>query len=1454
MSTTQKVANRQKQQKILAEEFQNVYALSKTLKFSLIPVLPEFKDRELTRQAKVEKFLEIYKKDIDADEERAKKYLILKRYLTELHKIFIKESLTEIKKEDLDFTELVDNLIQLNNSNDDKEKKKLIEGVNKLKKEIAKKFGNKDGKGGIFQKVAAEKYYDKLKGKGVKIYDDDNKKQRKNNILLSRNILEILKIKASEVAQNYYEISKKEKSIEEIEKEVKNIADYFNGWVTYFKNFNEIRGNLYKDDGRKDDNDNKNDKVSKGNAGQITTRILDENLDIFVNNKIIIEKSLKELGKNLSDLSQEQRKVFDPNYFNNCFLQTDINEYKRIIGEVNSYLNQEAQKQQKKIKFLNPLYKQLLLTDGLEIKEEFKEIQTFQDLGEKLFEENFLQKVFDKSIATKNLFNFILEENQEKIEIKSGVENILGTIVLDSNKISFYSNQIFGNWNYLKNLYLNFGIDGSWSKSKKEEYQKKRKTDYEVGVSFLEWQEILNSVSEEEFQNDLKKGNFQGIDNKGKIFTGDNFANFVWNLKNYFIALIDGRIQETKREQQEIRELKRTVEKLQEAKRKGERIDRFVLNYADENEYRKVYIESLEKKLQKVLRFKDNYDKPEQQQKFKKALNEYFDRLIQINKFISLFEDKPGVENDFLEIIREFNKNNNFVSVFNNVRNFITQKVEEQDKFKLNFERKTLLNGWTYPQKSHPRSSEYNARILRKNESYYLLIFNNQHSNKDNSFLEGYEIMDYFQQKGQTLFGSSWSIFGETYKDSKSKKTNGEMLDMVWQLVEKQNLAKEFPSVEDKLLEIKNKKDEGFYNFKVSSSNFLNEFKNRTGKKYSDYKNKKGLKRKEDISIQIFSELAPNKFNYSDKVEKEFIWKKIKDKLSKSEDYWGVDKMVFDLTRLESYFYKTSFKQLKLDEKGSEFRNKQIYLFQIYNKDFSPTRKEGSKPNLHTLYFLELFSKENQKNPIFKLSGQGEMFFKYPVEHSKWEKQNLVKNGRKENVWKHRRQTHANIYLHLSTVWNFINQGGSVDEKVKQYIVDHQNLQMIGIDRGEKELAYLCRLNNKGEIQEIKSLNKTGKNIVEGKIQNINYHQKLDLKEKERQLARKSWAKIEGIKDLKKGYLSSIVRDIAEMIVNNDTFLCLEELNYGFKRGRIKIEKSLYQQFENALLNKLSYLVLEKNQQGIRNALQLSPPVGAQKYWSNQMGAVFYTDAKFTSKTCPNCGFRKRGINLSRVKQLKEKIENNEITVFYEKDKDRFRIEYDWKYEFTKTNKKKDELTNEKLYGKKEIIYSDIERSYFAKESNNVKQTNPNEELKRIFGIDSLQNYKGENLFESLKEEIENKRVNLGEFITQFNAIAKIRYDGSRNEITGKRDDIISCPKCHFDSRKAKLITNGDANGAYNIACRGLLIYEKIRELAKKKPVDKIKKNELKITLKDWDQYTYEQWDKQKWDFEKSNI
>jgi hypothetical protein len=138
--------------------------------------------------------------------------------------------------------------------------------------------------------------------------------------------------------------------------------------------------------------------------------------------------------------------------------------------------------------------------------------------------------------------------------------------------------------------------------------------------------------------------------------------------------------------------------------------------------------------------------------------------------------------------------------------------------------------------------------------------------------------------------------------------------------------------------------------------------------------------------------------------------------------------------------YSINFTPIKRDYIDAKVNSGELYLFEIYSKDFS--RYSKGTQNLHTLYWKAVFSEENLKDVVIKLNGEAEIFFRKAYIDNKF--------------------THK---------------------------------------------------------------------------------------------ARKSWSVVENIKELKSGYLSHIVHQVTQLMIKHNAVVILEDLNFGFKRGRFKIEK-----------------------------------------------------------------------------------------------------------------------------------------------------------------------------------------------------------------------------------------------------------------------------------------------------------
>ena len=234
---------------------------------------------------------------------------------------------------------------------------------------------------------------------------------------------------------------------------------------------------------------------------------------------------------------------------------------------------------------------------------------------------------------------------------------------------------------------------------------------------------------------------------------------------------------------------------------------------------------------------------------------------------------------------------------------------------------------------------------------------------------------------------------------------------------------------------------------------------------------------------------------------------------------------------VESQGYKITFHNISENYINQKVNTGELYLFQIYNKDFSPFSK--GKPNMHTLYWKALFDETNLADVVYKLNGQAEVFFR----KSSIKEENKVihkakdpinaknpltpnkKNTFDYDITKDRRFTEDKFQFHVPITMNFKSNGsGIINNQVNEFLRNNPDIKIIGLDRGERHLIYLTLIDQKGNLIIQESLNN-----IEDKIHNIQtpYHNLLDKKEKGRDEARKSWDTIETIKDLKEGYIPS---------------------------------------------------------------------------------------------------------------------------------------------------------------------------------------------------------------------------------------------------------------------------------------------------------------------------------------------
>lgn len=1393
-------------------QFTNKYSLSKTLRFELKPVGKTLE--KMKTNFAYDQDLQTFLKDQKIEDA----YQALKPFIDEIHEKFIIASLKFEEAKHIDFSDYFKAYKQ---KKDDKGEKVLREKIGELYKigeeniKSAYQYGWKWNK--------KQKNLDKHHKLDWKV---GGKEKHGAGIMVSPDIL----YAAATIA--------KKKGLEEsdITKHLKVLEGFF----TYFSGFNENRANYY------DTNEEK--------ATAVATRIIHENLPKFCDNCIQFHgyskknkngkeikfyrkdeylnayKYLKKQNKEtkikdaqsgeMIEAYEIEEKYFGIFHFRFCLSQSQIEEYNKVIGHYNLLIN---------------LYNQAKFEkkDSDKTKNSFKKLPQFKKLykqigcGEK-------KSLFDKLEYDKE--EDILEKDKKRQE--AGEVLSVEELLKKANEVGekYFSDKGKNSAEEVKTVpqFIDWLKEnsGDWSGF----YWTNKAVNTISNKYFASWYAIFGKIKDaskkydtvatynEKREQQIKlrdavelKGLFelldQSVDTNIEQWWENFFKKSVWEKPE---------AKETQEEKKELEQWEKRMEKIKKAKSPSEAL--MQLFYLDINEHAQAFIDESEN----ILALGEKYEKYKENEESKRKIKAWMEEARSVNAMLRYFLVREGkikgdiLNSELINIVKMLTDGEsgevNWFKWYDLLRNYLTQKPQDnakENKLKLNFECSTLLTGWSDGQEKSKKSI-----ILRNGGKYFLGIL-----------------------KKTSLFDTG-------------KENNPVYIDY-------------FDNERSGRLILANLKFQT-----LAGRGFIRDY----GSSYSTIGQEEPLK-----AVTSLQELIRRQYLTKYPLLKEIAYKTYTSKKEFDKDVQNVLKNC----------YVCEFRPVDWSVIQRYVDEGDMYLFEISHK----------KSNLQHTYWESIFLDQSPH----QLSGKGEVFYRKPaIDHKKikegyadkpWviEGKRFTSNEALENDQEISVIDGKSFFFHCSVKLNYQANGndkpkyalGENNTNVNKYFLNHDDIQFLGLDRGEKHLVYYALVDCNGNMIDQGSLNidfkdKDGKPRSIKKTKQVynentkkwepkevdckNYNDLLDVAAANRDEARKNWQVIGNIKNLKEGYISQVVHEIVTKVTQKPTFIVLEDLNTNFKRGRQKIDKSVYQKFELALAKKLNFVVDKKANPGeigsVTRALQLTPPV--QNYGDienkKQVGIMLYTRANYTSQTDPITGWRKTiYLKSGSQEDIKKQIKDAFTDIGFDGN--------DYYFQYTDENTGKEW----KLWSGKNG--ADLVR-YRGKrtEDKNIWKTDRvaiKESLDKIFaGFDKNQSLYAQ-IYDEGKEiarcDTDHSAWESLRFV--IDVIQQIRNSGGENiTVNNPGDDnfLLSPVRDengnHFDSRKVDKNDktkphDADANGAFNIARKGVIMNAHIkrwidedRKMLKSSKGNKKKPDlDLFVSDKEWDLWLNkrEQWEKE---------
>ena len=833
------------------------------------------------------------------------------------------------------------------------------------------------------------------------------------------------------------------------------------------------------------------------------------------------------------------------------------------------------------------------------------------------------------------------------------------------------------------------------------------------------------------------------------------------------------------------------------------------------------------------------------------AIKALLDQLKCIQRFIEPLHMKKVEESTDAEFYNIFDDiyeqmDNRLTGLYNRVRNRMSRKPYNDDKFQIFFENNSkVLGGWMDSKtENSDNGTQFGGYLFRKTNEigeydYFLGISRNvklfrRFNEVAAADYSGYQRLNYCQLKSETFYGACYrSAVGNDFDQDKSRLT-----DMILKLCYKYG--------SDKLIDAinKEKRKSDPKTSKLSSpKSLLGLIEKKNLECYEKIvKNKSFLELDAMVIENIKKTMASVNVKYlQDSANNDY------------ESFIQAMEVVDQGCKVGKVFEYFTISQRELDDALSS-ENKRLYLFRITNKDLSYSknykqRKSRGTDNLHTMFFKALMEGGYGTYDI----GTGSLYYRemtpglakdkptHPQNIPIDKKSDFFRKRGKQSVFeyyiqKDKRFTRNMFKFHLSIKANY-TCGNANEISLNQKVIDAIRCgsikHIIGIDRGERHLLYVTVINLKGDIVEQFSMNiMESEKLIDGEPVVTNYKALLDSKMEMCKDQKRSWRHQEGIKDLKEGYMSQVVHKLTKLIVDKyQAILVLENLSKGFMQTQI--ESAVYAKFEQMLITKLNlYVDKQKDKNapgGLYCPLQLTTPYKSRTNASIQNGVIFYIPAWCTSKIDPVTGFinyiHPKYENIQAAREFVRKFDD--IRFNPEQDYFEFHIK-----DYTAFNPKAKSSRQDWII----CTNGDRIRNFRDPDNNNEwtsEEINLTREFKELFEsykIDYNCNLLASILIQDKKDFFYNSNVKEPSLLPLLKLSLQLRNSFIKSDIDYILSPVADKNGCFYDSRNCSpcLPNNADANGAFNIARKGLILVNRILST----PLNE--KLSLAISNEDW--------------------